>query len=102
MLTGALLRRIVWNLIPVVLVLGALEIVLVGEDGLLARHQLKKRLYTTQAKMQQVKVENAALAARVRSLRENPAAVKREAAKRLLAAEAGSTIYRFPAAVVHH
>lgn len=102
LLSGAFVRRIIWNLVPVVLVIGALEIVLVGEDGLLARHQLKKRLYTTQAKMRQVKAENAALASRVRSLRENPAAVKREAAKRLLAAEAGSTIYRFPAAPSHH
>jgi cell division protein FtsB len=102
LLSGAMLRRVVWNLIPVVLVLGALDIVLVGEDGLLVRHQLKKRLYTTEALVVEVKRDNARLAAQVRSLRENPAAVKREAAKRLLAAEKGSTIYRFQAPLIQH
>ncbi len=96
-----MLRRIVWNLIPVVLVVGALQIVLVGEDGLLARHQLKKRLYTTQSKVEQASIENAMLRSRVRSLRENPAAVKRAVAKRMLAADVGSTIYRFPASSTH-
>ena len=92
-----MVRRIIWNLVPLALVVGALEIVLVGEDGLLVRHQVKTRLYTTQSKVQQVKAENAVLRGRVRSLRENPAAVKRAAAERLLAAEKGSTIYRFHA-----
>lgn len=96
-LSGAIVRRVVWNLVPVVLVLGALEVVLVGEDGLFVRHQLKKRLYSSQILMKQVRADNAVLAARVRSLRENPAAVRRAAANRLLAAEVGSTIYRFPA-----
>jgi cell division protein FtsB len=102
LLSGAMVRRVVWNLIPVVLVLGALDIVLVGEDGLLVRHQLKKRLYTTEALVGEVKRDNAVLVAQVRSLRENPAAVKREAAKRLLAAEKGSTIYRFQVPVIQH
>lgn len=97
-----MLRRVVWNLIPVVLVLGALDIVLVGEDGLLVRHQLKKRLYTTEALKWEVKRDNAVLAAKVRSLRKNPWAVRREVAKRLLAAEKGSTIYRFQAAANQH
>jgi cell division protein FtsB len=97
-----MVRRIVWNLIPLALVVGALEMVLVGEDGLLARHELKKRLYTTEAKVGQVVAENAMLRAKVRSLRQNPAAVKRAVAERLLAAEQGSTIYRFPARPSHH
>jgi len=100
LLSAAMLRRIVWNLLPVVLVVGALEIVLVGEDGLVARHQLKQRLYTTQTKVKQIEAENASRRARVRSLRENPVAVKRAAAERLLAAEKGSTIYRFPPQLV--
>jgi cell division protein FtsB len=96
-LSGAIVRRVVWNLVPVVLVIGALEVVLVGEDGLFVRHQLKKRLYASQMLRKQVRADNAVLASRVRSLRENPAAVRRAAANRLLAAEVGSTIYRFPA-----
>ena len=52
------------------------------------------------AKVEQIEAENAARRARVRSLRENPVAVKRAAAERLLAAEKGSTIYRFPPKLV--
>jgi cell division protein FtsB len=102
LLSGAMVRRVVWNLIPVVLVLGALDVVLVGEDGLLVRHKLKKRLYTTEAQVREIKRDNVVLAAQVRSLRENPSTVKRAAAKRLLAAEPGSTIYRFQAPVIQH
>jgi cell division protein FtsB len=94
-LSGALMRRIVWNVIPVVLVVGALEMVLLGDDGLLERHNVKNRLYTTRAKADEIQVHNAVLRARIRQLQTDPVAVRRSAAERLLLAPTGSTIYRF-------
>ena len=90
-----LIRRLVWNVIPVVMVFGAVQMALLGDDGLLKRHQVKQRLYATQAKVDSVKIHNQQLRARIRLLRTEPTYVKRVVAEKLLLAEAGSTIYRF-------
>ena len=34
-----LVRRLVWNVIPVVMVFGAVQMALLGDDGLLQRHR---------------------------------------------------------------
>ena len=77
------------------MLLGVVKMTLLGDEGMLNRHQVKRRLYATQVKVEQVKAENAALKARIRLLRQDPRFVKRVAAERLLMAESGSTIYRF-------
>ena len=38
-----LVRRLVWNVIPVLMVFGAVQMALLGDDGLLQRHQVKQR-----------------------------------------------------------
>jgi cell division protein FtsB len=93
--SGVILRRIIWNVIPVAVVVIALEMVLVGDDGLLERHNLKQRLYATQARGQQIEASNAVLRARIQSLQTDPAAVQRAVGEHLLTAPTGSTIYRF-------
>ena len=90
-----LVWRLVWNVIPVLMVFGAVQMALLGDDGLLQRHQVKQRLYATQGKVDAVKIHNQRLRARIRMLRTEPAYVKRAVAEKLLLAEAGSTIYRF-------
>ena len=94
-LSSTVLRRLVWNVLPVVLVIGFMQMALLGDDGLLKRHQVKQHLYATQAKVGQMERLNAGLAARVRMLRTNPTFVERTAGERLLLAKEGSTIYRF-------
>lgn len=80
---------------PVLMVMVAVQMALLGDDGLLKRHQVKQRLYSTQAQVDAVKLHNEKLRARIRMLRTEPAYVKRAVAEKLLLAESGSTIYRF-------
>jgi cell division protein FtsB len=93
--THTVIRRLVWNVVPVLMVLAAVQMALLGDDGLLKRHQVKQRLYSTQVHVDTVKVYNERLRARIRMLRTDPRYVKRAVAEKLLLAEAGSTIYRF-------
>jgi cell division protein FtsB len=94
-LSSTVFRRLVWNVLPVLGVIGFMQMALLGDDGLLKRHQVKQHLYSTQAKVGQVQKFNAKLAAQVRMLRTNPAFVERAAGERLLLAREGGTIYRF-------
>ena len=88
-------RRLVWNVLPVSLVLGVVSMFLLGEDGLIDRSSVKQRLYATQAKVEQAHAENELLRSRILMLRSDPRFVKRSAAEQLLMAEEGATIYRF-------
>ena len=92
---NVVVRRLVWNVLPVSLVLGVVGVFLLGEDGLIDRSSVKQRLYATQAKVEQARAENEVLRARILMLRSDPRFVKRAAAERLLMAESGATIYRF-------
>ena len=93
--THTVVRRLVWNVVPVLMVLASVQMALLGDDGLLKRHQVKQRLYATQSKVDSVKVHNEKLRAKIRMMRTKPTYVKRAVAEKLLLAEAGSTIYRF-------
>lgn len=92
---SALFRRLVWNVFPIVLVIGALWMALAGDDGLLRRHELKHQLAATKERTQQVRAENLALRREIRSMRAESAVVQRASAATLLTAQPGSTIYRF-------
>ncbi len=90
-----LVRRLFWNLLPLMIVVGAVGSTLLGEEGLLKRHALKQRLYSLQDQVEHLEDDNARLAARVRRMRHDPERVKRAAAQDLLLAEPGATLYRF-------
>lgn len=92
---NVVVRRLVWNVLPVSLLLGVVGVFLLGEDGLIDRSSVKQRLYATQAKVEQARAENEVLRSRILMLRSDPRFVKRAAAERLLMAESGATIYRF-------
>ena len=95
-------RRLVWNVIPVALVFVALQLAFVGDDGLIQKHQVKQRLYTTRAKFEQIQHSNKVLKERIRRLKTDPVFIQRVVAERLLAAPEGSTIYRFDGPVIEH
>jgi cell division protein FtsB len=88
-------RRLVWNVLPALMVLGAVKMTLLGDQGMFNRHQVKRRLHATEMKVEQARVENAEISARIRHLRMDQQFVKRVAAERLLVAEPGATLYRF-------
>lgn len=90
-----LVRRLLWNLLPLAVVVGAVATTLIGEEGLLNRHAVKQRLYGVEDQVSQLQADNARLRARVRALQRDPDVVRRAAAEQLLVAEPGSTIYRF-------
>ena len=92
---AVLFRRLVWNVLPVVLVTGALWMALAGEDGLLRRHELKFQLATIKIRTERVRAENESLRRDIRALQSERAAVQRASATTLLTAQPGSTIYRF-------
>ena len=92
---SVLLRRIVWNTLPAMMVVGAVWMALAGEAGLLNRHELKQRLINTQDHVAQLHQENHQLRTKLDSLRTDPRAVHLSIAEQLLMGEKGSTIYRF-------
>ena len=91
---AVLFRRLVWNVLPVVLVIGALWMALAGEDGLLRRHELKYQLASIKMRTERVRAENENLRRNIRALQSEQAAVQRASASTLLTAQPGSTIYR--------
>ncbi len=93
----ALFRRLLWNVLPAVMVVGAVWFALAGEEGLLRRHELKQRLMAIDTHRSQVESDNTALRRQIRGLRADVRAVEREAASQLLLARPGSTVYRFDA-----
>jgi cell division protein FtsB len=94
-LESTLPRRLIWSLIPAAIVVVAVWTVLASEDGLLRRHELKQRLYSTQARVERLEEDNQRLRDRITALQKNPHAMRRVLAETLLMAQPGSTIYRF-------
>ena len=90
-----IILRFVFNILPLTIVVVAIGYTMAGEEGTLNRSALRQKLFSTQDRVVQLQSENDALRAKIRSIRDDPDAVKRLAAERLLLAEPGSTIYRF-------
>jgi len=90
-----LVRRLLWNLLPLALVVWAVTTTLIGHDGLLERHAVKQALYARRDQVARLDAENDQLRSQIRALRTSPQVIRRAAAEQLLAAEPGSTIYRF-------
>lgn len=82
-------------MIPALIAVGGVWGVVFGDEGLLKRHAVKQRLYVMQERVASIETENEALRLKIQRLREDPVALRRAAAEQLLAAEPGSTIYRF-------
>ncbi len=94
-LHSALFRRLIWNVVPAIIVVGAVGMVLGGKEGLLKRHELKHQLVVMKGRTERLEMENDALRREIRALHSEPTVVQRAAAEALLNAAPGSTIYRF-------
>ena len=90
-----LFQRLIWNVIPSALVVGAVWMAMAGEGGILRGSDLSSQLASTRARTTRIEQENEALRRQIRSLRSDPAVVQRASAAGLLTAQPGSTIYRF-------
>ena len=94
---NVLRSRLVWNIIPTVLVAVILYLAVWGENGLIKQRELTTELAKTERRLDAVKAENAGLDREVARLRDDPATQSRAAAEELLLVPANSTVYRFPA-----
>ncbi len=87
--------RLLYQVLPISLIVGVIGYTLVGEEGLLNRHAIKQDLYATQVRVERISEENKSLRMQIEAIRQDPDAVRRAAAERMLLAPAGSVIYRF-------
>ena len=94
-LKPALVRRLIWNLVPASVLVGALWVALAGDNGLLERSSLQQRLIATESRLDYMDEGNREIEAEIRALKTAPQVRRRAAAEALLHAEEGSTIYRF-------
>ena len=94
-MTSSLILRLLYSVLPISLIVAAVVYTLIGEEGLLNRHAIKQELYATQTRVERINAENEVLRAEIEAIREDPDAVRRAAAERMLLAPAGSVIYRF-------
>ena len=88
-------RRLVFNALPVLLIIGSLWVAVFGESGLLAGNVLKQHLYSVEAANERLLLENQQTKSRIVAIRTNREILAREAAEHLLIAPEGSVIYRF-------
>lgn len=90
-----LARRLVWNILPALMVLGMIYLAVWGEDGLWARHRVDAELARTERRLAELDAENARLDREIRALQADPVAVRRAVTEELLLVPPGSTVYRF-------
>ncbi len=89
-------RRLVWNVLPTVVVLGILYLAVWGDNGLVRRGELSADLVKAERRLETIRRENASLEREVARLADDPITQRRAAAEELLLVPAHSTLYRFP------
>ncbi len=89
-------RRLVWNVLPTVVVMGILYLAVWGDNGLVRGGELSADLAKAERRLDAVRRENASLEREVARLADDPVTQRRAAAEELLLVPAHSTLYRFP------
>ena len=95
-----LARRLVWNVLPALMLVGVIYLAVWGEDGIWARRRIGAELARTERRLNDVRSDNARLSREVMALRDDPITLERAAAEDLLLVPPGSTVYRFEEAAV--
>jgi cell division protein FtsB len=90
-----LARRLVWTVLPALLVIWVIYLAIWGEDGLWARHRIEVELTRTERRLSDLDAENARLAREVTALQGDATTLQRAATEELLLVPPGSTVYRF-------
>ena len=80
-LKPALVRRVIWNLVPASVLVGALWVALVGDNGLLERSSLQQRLISTESRLAYMEEGNREIEAEIRALKIAPQVRRRAAAE---------------------
>ncbi len=89
-------QRLLWNVLPTVVVGVILYLAVWGENGLVKHRELTADLAKTERRLDLVQGENASLEREVARLRDDPGTQSRAAAEELLLVPEHSTVYRFP------
>lgn len=92
---SALVRRIVWNVLPAAVIVAVVGMAIVGEEGLIERHALKQRLVVMEHRVENLQQSNDLLEAEIARLKNDPLVQKRAVAETLYLSEPGAVIYRF-------
>ena len=90
-----LARRLLFNVLPAVMVGGMVYFTIFGSNGLVARHRLQDELAREQRRLTELEAENATLRREIRELGGDATALQRAAAEDLQLVPSGSTVYRF-------
>lgn len=89
-------HRLLWNVLPTVVVGVILYLAVWGENGLIKQRELTTELTKTERRLEGVRAENATLEREVARLRDDAGTQTRAAAEELLLVPEHSTVYRFP------
>jgi cell division protein FtsB len=89
-------QRLLWNVLPTLVVGVILYLAVWGENGLVKQRELTTELAKTERRLEGVQSENATLEREVARLRDDPGTQSRAAAEELLLVPEHSTVYRFP------
>ena len=90
-----LLRRLLFNVTPLLLMAGVICMAIFGDHGLIRRHHLRAQHTALMGENDTLARQNAELRRQLRVLDARPEGVRRLAAQELLMAPEGSTLYRF-------
>jgi cell division protein FtsB len=90
-----LARRLLFTLLPALVVVGLIHSTIMGDNGLLRRHRMESDLDRAHRKLASMEAENARIEREVRQLRTDETTVRRAAAEELLLVPPGSVVYRF-------
>lgn len=88
-------RRILFNIVPTVLVLGIMYLSVFGGQGLVRRHHMREELARVNRQLAATEESNAVLRRDIQRLQVDDQSRARAAAEELLLVPPGSTVYRF-------
>lgn len=95
LLTPHLPLRLIFNVLPAVLIIGSFVYVVWGDNGVLVRHQLSQQLDQAQDDLARLDGENRRLLRDMRAMHEDPVVVERLVADELGWGRDGDVIVRF-------
>lgn len=88
-------RRILFNILPTLLVLGIMYLSIFGSHGYVRRYRMREELARVQRQLATVQAENAVLQRDIQRLQTDDVSRQRAAAEELMLVPPDSTVYRF-------
>jgi cell division protein FtsB len=88
-------QRLMYTLLPVLLIGAVFVSTLWGEHGVMARHRLRARLADANAELASIERENQRLILELKGMDRDPVVLERAIADEIAWGQAGAVIYRF-------